>query len=157
MRVAFFSIILSISLIGCLRATDPKIAAVRTDSILHSLRRATHYIDSARNLLVSLDPGGDSPHVASGLLIHTSLGDSLRSSAQALITCCHDNWPNPATIINMDKAFHFTKQLVAPDAWNHLYFSGTPTSAAYTVLSSMEDECKSAANLTMTSIDGRRR
>ena len=151
MRFAYFLFLFSI---GCRRATDPKIAAIRTDSIRISLQRTTHYLDSARNLLVGKDPGGDSEHVASAILLHTPLGDSLRSAARALITICHDYWPNPATIINIDNAFHLTKQLIGRDAWDQVYFADTPTATAYTLLSSMEDECTGAANFAMSSIDG---
>lgn len=157
MRLAFYSFIIYLFFIGCRRTTDPKIAAIRADSILTSLHHATRYLDSARNLLVAKDPSGDSEHVASAILLHTPLGDSLRSSVRTLVTLCHNSWPNPATIINIDNAFRFTKQVIAPDAWDQVYFSGTPTATAYTLLSSMEDECKGAANFAMSSIDGRRR
>lgn len=161
MRFALFfigcPIVLSLFFFGCRRAIDPKIAAIRTDSILISLRHATRYIDSARNLLVAKDPSGDSENIASAVLIHTPLGDSLRSSVQSLITRCHDSWPNPATIINIDNAFRLAKQLTAPDAWDQVYFTGTPTSTAYSLLSSMEDECKNAVNFAVSSIGGHRR
>ncbi|HEV9037622.1 MAG TPA: hypothetical protein VGQ51_13400 [Puia sp.] len=159
MRFVHYSYSLALTLlsIGCRRTTDPKIAAIRADSILVSLHRTTHYIDSARNLLVAEDPGGDSRHVASAVLLHTPLGDSLLSTTRTLVTLCHDSWPNPATIINIDNAFRFTKQLIAPHAWDQVYFSDTPTSTAYTLLFSMELECNSAANFAMSRIDGRRR
>jgi hypothetical protein len=140
--------------IGCRRAIDPKVAAIRTESIHISLHRAARFIDSARDLLVAKDPGGDSDHVASALLIHTALGDSLQSAVRNLMTVCHDSWPTPATIINIDNAFHFTKQLLAPGAWDQVYFTDTPTATAYTLLSSMEDECKGAVNFAVSTIDG---
>ena len=154
---AFLLIFLTLFSLGCRRTIDPHIAAVRADSISVSLHHATRFIDSARNLLVAEDPGGDSDRVASAMLIHTPLGDSLRSAVQTLVTLCHEDWPNPATIINIDNAFRFTKQLLARDAWDQVYFSGTPTAMAYSLLSSMEDECKSAANFAMSSLDGRKR
>lgn len=150
-------IFLTLFSFGCRRTTDPRIAAIRADSISVSLHHATRFIDSARNILVAEDPGGDSVRVASALLIHTPLGDSVRSAVQTLVTLCHNDWPNPATIINIDNAFRFTKQLLAHDAWDQVYFPGTPTAMAYSLLSSMEDECKSAANFAMFSLDGRKR
>jgi hypothetical protein len=142
---------------SCRRAIDPKNASVQKDSIYSTLHRATHYLDSARNLLVARDPGGDSEHVASTVLLHTPLGDSLRSAVLALVDLCHREWPNSATISNIDDAFRFTNQLTATDDWNQIYFSGTPTMNAYTLLSSMEDECKNAANFEISAIDSRRR
>lgn len=148
------ALVLSLS---CQRPIDPKIAAVQKDSILASVHRAAQLIDSTRNLLVARDPGGDSEHVASTVLLHTPLGDSLRSAVLALIGLCHRHWPNPATITNIDNAFRFTNQLTAIDGWNQVYFSGTPTMNVYTLLSSMEDECKGAANIAISAIDSRRR
>ena len=66
-------------------------------------------------------------------------------------------WPNPATITNIDNAFRFTNQLIATDAWNQIDFSGTSTANAYTLLSSMEDECTGAVNFVISAIDRRRR
>ena len=139
------------------RAANARTNTLKTDSILFSLRRATRYIDSARNMLAVKDSTGDDLHVAVALLVHTPLGDSIRSSIQALIDRCHSAWPNPATVINIENAFHSTKIYLTPDFWYGQDFIDAPTVSAYTLLTTIEDECTRAADFTQSAIDGKPR
>lgn len=139
---------------SCRSAADRRLDSIRTNSILLSLHHATRYIDSARDLLATRDPAGDKDQIAAAVLVHTPLGDSLRSAVLGLIDRCHACWPNPATIANVDNAFHYSRQLTSSDAWYGQDFNATPTSTAYTLLTTMEDECTRAANFTMFRIDG---
>jgi hypothetical protein len=154
MRSLFYVSLLSLPLTGCTSAADRMANAIRTDSILISLHRATRYIDSARNILVAKDSAGDNERIAAAVLVHTPLGDSLRSSVLGLIDRCHSNWPNAATSADIDNAFHYSKVLVTSDYWYGQEFIGIPTASAYTLLSSMEDECTKAANFTMFRLGG---
>jgi hypothetical protein len=133
---------------------QPQRLSPAADTIRRSLRHATRFIDSARHLLVARDSAGDNEQVAAMVLVHTPLGDSIRSAVLAFIDRCHNSWPNPATIVNIDNSFHYTKQVLAPEAWPRQNFSDTPTASAYTLLSSMEDECTRAADLAISRIDG---
>ncbi|HVS98679.1 MAG TPA: hypothetical protein VHE54_19435 [Puia sp.] len=158
-RLLLYFALIVLAVPGCGSAADDaakiKTTTLRTDSILSSLHRATRYIDSARNLLAAKDSAGGDQHLAAMLLVHTALGDSIRSSIRALIDCCHSAWPNPATAVNIDNAFHSTKTYISPDFWYDRDFIGTPTVTAYTLLTTIRDECTGAANFAVAAIGGR--
>jgi hypothetical protein len=154
MRTLFYTLLPVLFFCSCQRGTS-KIPPVKADSILNTLHRATRYIDSARNILVEKDSAGDNEHIAAIVLAHTPLGDSIRSAIRGLITLCHAGWPNQATLINLDNAFHHTSDVVSPDRWNNQNFTDTPTASAYAILITLEDECTFAARMTMSYIDSR--
>lgn len=130
--------------------TAPSPLPVKAGPLLLAMHRAIRYVDSAHDLLQAKDTSGVNLHVADALLVHTPLGDTIRSAMLDLMSRCRGYITDRQKLDSLDKIFDNCKTVLAPDYWYREDFNGTPTVAALTILAVLRSDCVRGANFAIS-------
>ena len=109
-------------------------------------------IQETRDILQQKDSTGENTAIATHLLVHTPLGDSLRNAIDQTIQLCEKALVDKKQLAVLDATFGQTLEMITPEGWPR-YFKDTPTVGALTLLSYLNGRLTNAAALTLKDID----
>ena len=131
---------------GSLRAGNVKVlASGKNGDLIRALTNVMRYVGNAKALLSFRDSTGERRDVAAVVLVHTPLGDSVRSTMLRLIAQCHGYLSDPKKIDSLNKMLVNTNAILEEGHWYKDDFTGEATIGAITLMNALETSAISAA------------
>ena len=126
--------------------------ALYADSIYFSTKHTCNYLDSLKDVLKSKDKSGENIDVATNLIIKSATGDTLIQKLLVVYKYAYSSLIDKSKKGELDSALIRIGEIRFDKNWKRTYFELTPTFAAMTILSALENDCINAATITLRDI-----
>ena len=126
--------------------------ALHADSIYYTVKDIYNYLDSLRDVLKSKDESGENIDPATNMFIKSATGDTLFQKLSAVYNNAYSSLIDKSKKGELDGALATIGDIQVDKNWKKKYFEMTPTFAAMTILSSLQNDCLNAATITLRDI-----
>lgn len=129
--------------------------ASKADLIYYTYQDAFKFMDSLKQVLQGKDASGSNVYLATELLVNTTTGDSLTNKIFKVYEYSHSSLYDNKNKLSLDSSLSSFKNIKIGKEWIRKYFEKTPTVAAITTLSKLQNDCLSGVVIVFEDIKHR--